>query len=158
MRQMKRFLCVSSLSPHTMISVLHLVVLSSGPNRALITLSRALPCFCLRVEFLSSVLTSAPLPLFIFRTLQKVSPSPGHFRGVSTLAFCHAMFIWQHIAHKIRSASWRRWKGKEIKRKLVQLLNEITGISGSCDVVTFLFNLICSPSRITAPGVWHDAS
>lgn len=78
MRQMKRFLCVSSLSPHTMISVLHLVVLSSGPNRALITLSRALPCFCLRVEFLSSVLTSAPLPLFIFRTLQKVSPSPGH--------------------------------------------------------------------------------
>lgn len=44
-------------------------------------------------------------------------------------------------------------KRNEKKRKLVQLLNEITGISGSCDVVTFLFNLICSPSRITAPGV-----
>ena len=36
-----------------MIPVLHLVVLGSGPNRALIMLSRALPCCCLRVESLS---------------------------------------------------------------------------------------------------------
>lgn len=28
-----------------------------------------------------------------------------------------------------------------------------TGIFGSCDVVKFLFNLICSPPRINAPGV-----
>lgn len=106
----------SPLSPHTMIPVLHLVVLSSGPNKALIMLYRALPCCCLRVESLSSVLTSAPLPLFIARTLQKVSHAPGSPWAHINSRVC----VWQHVTlHTITSAVGleKQWGGYKEERK-----------------------------------------
>lgn len=72
---------MSPLSPHAMIPVLHLAVLGSGPNRALIMLSRALPCCCLSACGVSllSVDRSATPSLYSPHAAKSVTARlPGH--------------------------------------------------------------------------------
>lgn len=98
------------------ISVLHLVVLSSGLNRALITLSRALPSLCLRVEFLSSLLkqsaTPSPYNPHAARSVP-LTGSPVRPRRVHTALACfHLMFVAATAAGKCVAGrnEWRkRW-------------------------------------------------
>lgn len=78
------------LSPHTMIPALHLVVLGSGPNRALIMLSRALPCCCLRVE---SPLLSATPSLYSTHAAKNVP-----FTG--SLGIHRSVNIDRHVGHR----------------------------------------------------------